>query len=134
MRGQSEVTETFLTFIQIALVIIGALAIYFTNINYTIIVHANDLNREANVLGNALMSSDCLTNGEKGLLVQSKIDNFAASCFGYTSGIVEITAGNYVRVLTLGPAALQGEAELDVLVQMDSLKNQIVPGKMKVRL
>jgi len=132
MKGQSELTQTFIKLVQIALVIIGALAIFFTYVSYEITLYRNDANREAYVLGNALMSSLCLTDGIKGLLIQSKIDNFDTSCFEYPNGEVTISAGAYSRTIIFGPADIGKKAEFDILVKLDT--GPIEPGTMVVSI
>lgn len=94
MKGQSELTATFVKLIQIGLVIVGALAIFFTYIQYEINVNQNSIERETYYLGNALLSSNCLTDGTKGVLVKSKIENFDKTCFSYP-GKFRVTASDF---------------------------------------
>jgi len=136
MKGQSELTQTFIKLVQIALVVVGALAIFFTYISYEITVYRNDANREVYILGNALMSSSCLTDGIKGLLTQSKIDSMVAdsSCFKYPIGKVTISSTFYTPAVTidLGSADIEEEAEFDILIRLNS--GQIEPGEMVVTI
>jgi len=137
MKGQSEFTQTFIKLIQIALVMIGALSIYFTYVSYEITVHSNDANREAYILGNALMSSSCLTDGTKGLLIESKINsltpNDPAKCINYPNGNIEIKWGATTKPIDIGSATAGKSAEFDILIKLDVTGGgAIEEGKMTV--
>ena len=89
MKGQSELTATFIKLIQIGFVILGALAILFTFIEYEINIYTSGRERELYIIANALMSSSCFTDGTKGLFIQSKVDVAVDdSCFKYPAGKV----------------------------------------------
>ena len=135
MKGQSELTSTFIKLVQIALMILGALAIFFTYVTYEITVYRNDVNREAYVLGNALLASPCLNNGIKGIILESKIAGLDY-CFDYPTGEIDIITQSFSRTVVLGAEPLLGgenKAEFDIIVILEGT-GQRVPGKMVVRL
>ncbi|MBU0757929.1 MAG: hypothetical protein KKF44_07700, partial [Nanoarchaeota archaeon] len=82
--------------------------------------------------GNALMSSPCLNNGMKGIILQSKIDSLD-SCFDYPAGEIEITTESFSRTVLLGSEPfMDDKAVFDVLVELGN--GQKVPGELVVRL
>lgn len=88
-----EFTEDFLKLVQIALVVVGALSIFFTYVSYNILIKTNEANREATLLGNILLASDCLTyQNNVGLFEESKLIAMSAnsSCLKYPYGSVSI--------------------------------------------
>ena len=102
MKGQSELTATFVKLVQIGLVIVGALAIFFTYVEYEILVHYSSFDREVYLVGNSLLSSKCLTNGMKGVLIQSKIENFDKNCFVYPGKFI-VKTEEYSKEIELKP-------------------------------
>jgi hypothetical protein len=130
MKGQSELTATFVKLVQIGLVIIGALAIFFTYIEYEIIVYQNNAQRESYVLGNAILSSDCFTDGTKGLLIQNKLDMLNKDCFRYP-GKFSVTSDHYNAEIQLMPKATYiGNATFDALIKLNT--SVIEPAKVEV--
>lgn len=136
MKGQFELTETFIKFVQIALLIVGAMAIFFTYLEYEIYVHQNNAEKEALILGNSLISSSCLTNGAKGVITESKITAMVAdsSCFNYPNGKIEIYTMDYSGFweIELGAFDIGEESEFDVIIVMET--NERKPGRLKVTL
>ena len=132
MKGQSELTATFVKLVQIGLVIVGALAIFFTFIEYEIYVYQSSQERETYFFGNALISSNCLTNGMKGFLIQTKIDNFDKSCFMY-SGKFKVTSPSYSKEIELVPkASYTSNATFSAVIELNT--GQIEPAKLEVFL
>lgn len=133
MKGQSELTATFVKLLQIGIVIIGALAIFFTYIQYEIDVYQSSIERDTYFLGNALLSSNCLTDGTKGVLIQSKIENFDSSCFVYP-GKFKVTSASYsspVIVLVPKTSYIQ-DVTFDAVIELGN--GQIEPAKLEVFL
>jgi hypothetical protein len=130
MKGQSELTATFVKLVQVGLVIIGALAIFFTYIEYEIIVYQSSAERESYVLGNALLSSNCLTDGTKGLLIQSKLEFFDKNCFKYP-GKFKVTSPSFTKEIELMPkSSYIANATFDASIKLDT--GVIEPAKMEV--
>ena len=130
MKGQSELTATFVKLVQIGLVIVGALAIFFTFVEYEIFVYDNSLERDSYLLGNAVLS--CFTNGEKGVLVQSKLDNFAISCFSYP-GKFTVTSASYSKEIELIPKSSYGSGVVfNAVIELES--GNIEPAQLEVFL
>ncbi|MEM3609832.1 MAG: hypothetical protein QW076_02915 [Candidatus Anstonellales archaeon] len=93
MKGQMEITEDFLKLIQIAIIVVGVLAIFFEYVNYNVIVNKNEAAREALVLGNALLTSNCLTySNTPSLFSEEKLNTMSSdsSCFKYAYGNVTV--------------------------------------------
>ena len=92
-----ELPETFLKLIQLALIAIGVLSIFFLFITYNVDVISNQGQREINLLGNTLLSNSCLTDiGDgkpiKGLFLQSKLQACSATpCINYPEGKITVT-------------------------------------------
>ena len=61
MKGMEELSEDFLKLLQMALLVVGVLSIFFIFISYNFTVSSNEADREAYVLGDALLSEKCLT-------------------------------------------------------------------------
>jgi len=90
-----EITEDFLKILQLAVIILGVIGIFFTYIYYNVIVNSESKQREAVVLGDALLGSTCLTETYfntpmKGLFLESKLDSFSTSCVNFPDGQVNI--------------------------------------------
>jgi hypothetical protein len=132
MKGQSELTATFVKLVQIGLVIVGALAIFFTFVEYEIFVHENSLERESYLLGNAVLSSNCFTNGVKGVLVQSKLENFVISCFKYP-GKFTVTSTSYSKEIELIPKSSYSQSVVfNAVIELES--GDIEPAQLEVFL
>ena len=134
MKGQSELTATFVKLVQIGLVIIGALAIFFTYINYEIMVYQSSAERESYVLGNSVLTSSCFTDGIKGLLIQRKLENYDRTCFPYP-GKFKVTSTSFqaeIELVQKSSYSTTPTATFDALVKLDS--GIIEPAKLEVYL
>lgn len=132
MKGQSELTATFVKLVQIGLVIVGALAIYFTYIQYQIFVYFNALERESYVLGDALLSSNCLTE-EKGIFIQSKLDSFDINCLNYPKGKFKISSSSYLKEIEFQhQESYNINTTFDAVIKLNT--GQIEPAKLEVFL
>jgi hypothetical protein len=80
-----------LKWLQMVFTVIGLLGIFFTFIVYNIIIIHDEASREAFILGNAVLSSDCIIDDTKGLFIESKLDSVDPLCFNYDKGEIEIT-------------------------------------------
>ena len=132
MKGQSELTATFVKLVQIGLVVVGALAIFFTYINYEIMVYQSSVERESYLLGNSLMASNCFTDGTKGLFIQSKLDFLQKNCFLYP-GKFKIISASFEGEYELVPKASYSEkptATFDALIKLSSGITE--PAKLEV--
>jgi hypothetical protein len=134
-----ELTEDFLKLLQIAFLVVGVLSIFFIYINYSFTVASNDAEREVFMLGNSLLSSECLTvirNGElmKALFSQNKLDTLDPSCIKYPNGKVNITLLDYSRSwkIIFSTPTKNKEAKFYVVVKLDS--GDIVPAEMVVSI
>lgn len=92
-----ELTENFLKLLQIAFIVIGLLTIFLIFIQYSVTVIHNEAKREAYVLGDALLASECLAltnNGNvvKALFSKEKLDIIESdsSCIKYPNVKVDI--------------------------------------------
>ena len=122
-----DLTENFLKLLQIAVIVVGVLALYFTYIGYNVKVEARTGERSAVVLGNFLLSSNCLTYGDTtSLFSEDKINNMMvdSSCiknsYPYGSVNINIIKSTKKWTFNLGTANVGGEAEFDVAVKMSS--------------
>ena len=131
-----DLTENFLKLIQIALVVVGVLAIYFSYINYNITVDARSAEREALILGNNLLSDDCITYGTKSLFSEDKLNNMllVASClkkqYPYGAFKVELLDLTKKWEVGIGSTNLNGEAKFNVVVRTTT--GEIKPALMMV--
>jgi hypothetical protein len=101
-------------------------------VEYEIFVYQSSVERESYVLGNAILSSNCFTEGTKGLLVQDKLDNFDKSCFMYP-GKFKVTSQSYIREIELVPRqAYTTNVTFNAAVKLST--GQIEPAKMEVCL
>jgi len=133
-----DLTENFLKLIQIALVVVGALALFFSYINYNITVDARSAEREALILGNALLSSDCLTYSDtKSLFSEDKLINMQtdSSClkkqYPYGNVKVELQDSTAKWQIDIGPTNLGGESKFNVAVR-NATSGIIKPALMTV--
>lgn len=133
-----KLSEFFSKLLQIALIVVGVLAIFFTYVSYNIIISQSEAEREATILGNSLLSSDCLIySNTKNLFSDEKLDNMVAdsSCFKYPYGVVEIGLLDLTNnwVFEIGTTDLGGEREFDVAVR-NSITGERKPALMVVRV
>jgi hypothetical protein len=71
-----DLSENLLKLIQIALIVVGVLSIYFNFVDYNITVQAKTNERQAISISNFLLSSSCLTfEDTKSLFDESKLDD-----------------------------------------------------------
>lgn len=69
-----DLTENFLKLLQLALIVVGVLAIYFSFISYNITIQERSVERDVMILGNFLLSNDCLTYSDtKSLFDEDKL-------------------------------------------------------------
>jgi hypothetical protein len=134
-----ELTEDFLKLIQIALIVVGALSIFFTYVTYNIIIRSNEAEREALVLGNALLSSDCLIYSDtRSLFSQDKLINMGSdpSCLKYPYGSVTVELVNAIPPhywsFKIKDPVLDGEADFSVAVRLNT--GEIKQALMKVKV
>ena len=94
-----ELSEDFLKLLIISITIVGILSIFFIFIQYNIIIFYEDSHREAVVLGDTLLSHQCLTEIEnnypvKSLFLESKIDDIISGegecIINYNKGTIVI--------------------------------------------
>jgi len=134
-----EITEDFLKLIQIAFIVTGVLAIFFTYIQYNIFVSQDRAEREAVILGNSLLSDDCLTySNTRGLFSEEKIENANPSCFNYPYGSVTIELLEDIGIepwnFEVGEdVKLHGESEIFVAVKLKTT-GEIKAAKMMVEV
>jgi hypothetical protein len=127
-----EFTEDFLKLLQIALIVVGLLGVFLTFISYNITVVHSETEREAFVLGNAILSSSCITDGTKGLFIESKLNTVDPSCFKYYQGNIKINYEGLTKEFNLGGTAKGDTARFNALVKLGS--GQIVNAEMVVTL
>jgi len=134
-----DLTENFIKLLQIAIIVVGVLSIYFSYINYNITVEARKGERDAIVLGNFLLSSNCLTYGDtKSLFAEDRLIILQgdATCIGskYPFGgfIVELLDLSSKWQARMGPNDLGREAVFSVVVRMNS--GEIKPATMVVKV
>jgi hypothetical protein len=86
-----ELTENFIKLLQLALVVTGVLSIFFTYIQYNLLVNQDQAGREAIILGNYLLDNKCLTyHGMKSLFDEAKLETATAGCFNYPHGSFKV--------------------------------------------
>jgi len=134
-----DMSENLLTLIQIALVVIGVLGLYFSFIGYNITVQARDVEREAMIIGNFLLSSSCLTYSDtKSLFDETKLDNMKAdsSClqqqhlFGVV--IVNLDGSSKNWPIEITPIVTGKTADFIVAVRMNSGETRIATMVVKI--
>lgn len=133
-----ELTEDFLKLLQIAFTVVGLLAIFLTFITYNITIIHDEASREAFILGNSILSSDCITDGTKGLFIESKLDTVDPLCFNYDKGAIEITISETAQTwnFNLGDASIGATSPpFDVIVKLDVTgSGEVKIGEMVVRI
>jgi hypothetical protein len=126
-----ELSDDFINLVQLGLLIVGVLAIFFIFISYNFNITSNDANREAYTLGDALLSNEYLAdenNGKlvKALFLESKLDSLVPTDINYPNGKVDITlldCGSSPTChwsITLGPYGKGGQAFFHVAIKMNS--------------
>ena len=140
MKGvEQELSTLLLHFLQLGLLVIGCLSIFLTYISYNFVVYGYDLKRESYILGDALLSSPCLTVIEnnqsvKALFSESKLDVLEAdpSCIKYPNGkiIVTLLDNSKEWEIILGTFNNRESANFTIAVKLNS--NDIKTAKMVV--
>jgi hypothetical protein len=147
----SELTEDFLKMIQIALVVVGVLSIFFIFIQYNIALQYSYARNEALMLGDYSLSSDCLAEASaetghimKAVLSKSKIENYEDGCIKYPVGYLRITTldKTFTKTIIIGQTASEENDEEDTKKDTGTASfiialkdgNNIVPAKMVVRV
>ena len=135
-----ELTEDFLKLLQIAIVVVGVLALYFSYIGYNVTVESRTAERDALIIGNSLLSSDCLTYlGTKSLFSEDKLVNVQSdpSCLqrNYPNGTIKVQLQDLSSKwqFTIGPSNLGGETKLSVAVKMSGT-GEVKPANMVVKV
>lgn len=129
-----ELSEDFLKLLQIAIIVVGVLAIFFTYIQYNILVIEDKAGREAIVLGNYLLKSNCIAyENTKGLFSEEKLNNLDVACLDYDRGFITINLLDETRAWTfkISDPTLGGVADFYVSVKMGE---EVKPAKMVVEL
>ncbi|HLC51351.1 MAG TPA: hypothetical protein VJH90_03200 [archaeon] len=138
-----ELSEDFLTIIQLILTTIFLLGAFLIFVGYNISVH-NDRNFASAVeIANALMGASCIAEGGgegpiKGLLVESRIKQLGETitCFDYPDPYsVEIDVYNIqndwkIKEWKFGTAVGKATVDFPVSVIMES--GDVLPGLIKV--
>jgi hypothetical protein len=130
-----ELTEDFLKLLQIAFIVTGVLAIFFTYIQYNIFVNQDKAQREAIIFGNYLLTSDCLTyENTKGLFSEGNLDTAYPACFNYNQGkiTVELLDGTDSWEYEITEPSMGGEANFIVSVRLTN--SNVKAAKMTVEL
>lgn len=122
-----ELTEDFFKLLQIALVVVGVLAIYFSYVSYNVIVETRSAEREALLIGNTLLSSDCLTYSDtKSLFSEDKLNDMQSdsTClkkqYVYGNISIELQDKSNNWQINLGSSNLGGENKIYVAVRLNS--------------
>ena len=136
-----ELTEDFIKILQIIIAIIGALAIFLIFVNYNIIVNFNEAERNALLLGDALLGSKCLAdidlngNAIKGLFLEEKLNSIAIdkSCLSskYKFGKITVEADETWEI-ELGEDKKTVKTTLAVAVKKTT--GEVVMGEVKIEL
>ncbi len=132
-----DLTENLLKLIQIAIIVVGVLAIYFSYISYNITIDARSAERGALILGNSLLSNDCITYGTKSLFSEDKLNDMLsdASClekqYPYGAFKVELLDFTEKWEISIGSTSLNREAKFNVAVEYVTT-GEIKPALMTV--
>ncbi len=92
MKGISEFAEDFLHVVKPFIIVVGTFGLFLIFISYEIQVSQSKSGREVVILGNALLSSECLTEGVKGVFTEDNLDEMEldSSCFNYPYGNITV--------------------------------------------
>ena len=128
-----ELSEDFLKLLQLAILVVGVLAIFFIFISYNFTVVSNEAQREAYLLGDALLSDACLAHVSdnkpvKALFTENKLDALEAdpSCINYPNGKVDILIldcgglPNCDWSIEIGPHGIDEQAIFHTAVRLNS--------------
>jgi hypothetical protein len=130
-----ELTEDFVKLLTIAFTVAGVLSIFFIFISYDIVVQHSAAEREANIVGDALLSDKCLTeldpNGYaiKSLFLEEKLDNLQTSCIKYYKIKFTIESATKSWEFEIGTP---GEISATFDVAIKTLSGEIKPGELIV--
>ena len=123
MKGQFDLpTTTFFKLLHLAIIVVGVLAIFFSYIEYNIFIETRESEREALLVGNSLLSNDCLTYANtKSLFSEDKLNNIysASTCLKqqYPYGNITITLGSTTWIIEIEDSSLGGEASFPVMIR-----------------
>jgi hypothetical protein len=133
-----ELTEDFLKLLQIAFIVTGVLAIFFTYIQYNILVSRDVAEREAYVFGDYMLSSPCLVYSDgmrlKSVFDESRLDSLVSNhdCIRYENYMLEISLLDNSKSWKIGDIDdVTGSASFSVAVRMNS---ETKPAIMKVSI
>jgi len=118
-----ELTEDFMKLLQISITVVGVLALFFTYIQYNIIVTQDQAEREAAIFGNYLLKSSCLTYQDtKSLFSEEKLNTVNKECFNYHRGeiTVELLDGTKSWTYEITSPSMGGKAEFIVSVRQST--------------
>jgi hypothetical protein len=143
-----DLSELLIKIMQLGLMVIGILIIFFMFISYNVNISNEDLERQAYVLGDYLLSSRCLTeidssnNVIKSLFLETKINAVKndPSCINYENGNISIKILNCVPPSTcdwnfdLQPEATYQNKNAQFIVAVKRTDGSVVPANMTVTL
>lgn len=134
-----ELTEDFLKLLQIALIVVGVLAIYFSYVTYNVTVDARTAERDSLEIGNSLLSSSCLTYLDtNGLFSEEKLDSIQSdsSClervYSNFSAEVDLQGSVTKWQFSVGTPGSSGTTTLSVAVKMSS--GEVKPASLVVKV
>jgi hypothetical protein len=130
-----ELTEDFVKLMEIAIVVVGTLSVFFTYLEYNITVTQDAAGRESVILGNYILDNKCLTyEGAKGLFDSSKFDSVSASCFNYPYGsfTIELWDESEEWGFVIASSDAGGEAAFTVAVRMSD--GEVKPATLEVKV
>jgi len=137
-----ELSEDFIKFMQIGLMVVGLLSIFLMFINYNVNIVRDETQREAYYLGDYLLGSKCLTltdsNGNviKSFFSESNLASATSTCINYPNGkfnVSLINCGTHIPCkwgLVLNPSLKGASANFTVAVLMND--GSIEPARMMV--
>ena len=142
-----DLSELLTKIMQLSLMVVGILIIFFMYISYNVNISNEDLVRQAHVLGDYLLSSRCLTemdgnNVIKSLFSETKLDNIVIdhSCINYENGNITIKVLNCVSPPTcewnfeLKAGATYANKNATFIVAIKRTDGSIVPANVTVNL
>ena len=134
-----DLTENFLKLLEIALIVVGVLAMFFSFVSYNINIQDNSAEKNAIVIGNFLLSSDCLTySGTKSLFSEEKLDNMKTnpSCLQmqYLFGVADVKLQDLSKSwpIEISSPSIGKMVDFSVVVRMNSGESK--PATMVVRI